>query len=410
MTNSTAVTSNGKAAPKKLAKLKKPRPDFPLGIHRGNGSWCKKVKGRVFYFGKVADDPKGKAALALWLKQKDDLYAGRTPGADKQDPNDLTIVELANAFLTYKEGRRDLGELCPRTFLGHHRTCATLIKVFGREQRVTALQPLDFDRLRTYLAKRQKAVGLANDIVKCRGVFNFALKSNLIDRAVRFGVMFDRPPKKQITKEKRLKEQEHGTRMLEAADIRKILAACNPAMKAMVLLGINAGLGQSDLAALPKSAIDLDGAMLDYPRPKTEAIRLCPLWPETCEAIKLAIAERAKPKDKADATLVFLTMLGTRWVRYGKTGKPQDSLGPEFGKLLVRLELKRRGISFYALRHSFRTIADAVLDDTATNLIMGHADSSMAAHYRERIGVERLQKVTDHVRSWLFAETEGGAK
>ena len=37
----------------------------------------------------------------------------------------------------------------------------------------------------------------------------------------------------------------------------------------------------------------------------------------------------------------------------------------------------------------------------AVNFIMGHVDTSMAAHYRERISDERLVAVTEHVRRWL---------
>ena len=49
-----------------------------------------------------------------------------------------------------------------------------------------------------------------------------------------------------------------------------------------------------------------------------------------------------------------------------------------------------------------RTIADEARDQPAANSIMGHADESMAAAYRERISDERLRAVTDHVRGWLF--------
>ncbi len=40
---------------------------------------AKKVKGKLVYFGKVSDDPKGILALEKWLNEKDDLLAGRTP-------------------------------------------------------------------------------------------------------------------------------------------------------------------------------------------------------------------------------------------------------------------------------------------------------------------------------------------
>ena len=61
-----------------MAKTK----DFPLSIHKGSGYWCKKVRGRVFYFGKVSDDPKGVKALDEWLRVRDDLIAGREPRAN----------------------------------------------------------------------------------------------------------------------------------------------------------------------------------------------------------------------------------------------------------------------------------------------------------------------------------------
>jgi hypothetical protein len=57
--------------------VEKPRPDFPLFPHAA-GYWAKKVRGKRHYFGKVATDPKGEAALDLWLDQKHDLLAGRT--------------------------------------------------------------------------------------------------------------------------------------------------------------------------------------------------------------------------------------------------------------------------------------------------------------------------------------------
>jgi hypothetical protein len=47
-------------------KLSKPRADFPLFVHQ-RGYWAKKVRQQLHYFGKVANDPTGKAALEKWL-------------------------------------------------------------------------------------------------------------------------------------------------------------------------------------------------------------------------------------------------------------------------------------------------------------------------------------------------------
>jgi hypothetical protein len=87
--------------------------DFRLSIHKGRGYWYKKVNGRHCYFGKVIDDPNGAKALDLWLDQKDDLLAGRTPRA-KMD--ETTVAELVNRFLTAKESLVESGELQRRTW------------------------------------------------------------------------------------------------------------------------------------------------------------------------------------------------------------------------------------------------------------------------------------------------------
>jgi len=61
------------------------------------------------YFGKVVSDPKGQAALDLWLAQKDDLLAGRIPRAKR--PEEATVKDLANSFLTHKQNLLTAGEL-----------------------------------------------------------------------------------------------------------------------------------------------------------------------------------------------------------------------------------------------------------------------------------------------------------
>jgi integrase len=152
---------------------------------------------------------------------------------------------------------------------------------------------------------------------------------------------------------------------------------------------------------LPLDAVDLDKAMIDFPRPKSGIERRCPLWPETVAALKATITARPKPKQDDAEGLVFLTSRGRSWLCRGIA----NPVSVAARKLMSQCGVNgRKGIGFYTLRHTFRTVADGAKDQVAANLIMGHADPSMAGIYRESIDDERLVAVVDYVRHWLFGK------
>ena len=393
--------SNRRRADGKPERPKKPSKDFPLYAH-ALGRWAKKVKGKIAYFTYWADDPKGVAALEQWLEDKDDLFAGRKP---RKKSDGLTVGDLCNQFLAHKEALRDNGELNPRTFWGYYATCAGIVAEFRRDCPVADLVPDDFRNLRKTLAKTRKAVALGNEIQRVRSVFKFAFDEGLILAPVRFGQAFGKPKTEVVDKERNAHRLEHGVRMFEAEEIRAILAAAKQPLRAMVLLAANTGFGQTDCASLPMKAVNLNAGWVDFPRVKTAVHRRIPLWPETVAAIREWIPLRPTAKDPNDAGLLFLTRCGARWVKLNATGSPCDALGQEFDKLLTKLGLKRSRRSFYALRHGFETIAGETADQVAVDMIMGHKVSGMKAHYIERIGDDRLRRVVEHVRQWVFAET-----
>jgi integrase len=321
---------------------------------------------------------------------------------------------LCNSFLTSKKSKLDGGELSPRTWQAYYQTCDLLLSHFGRDRRVDDLRPDDFEPFRALLAKRYGTVGLRNAVNCCRVVLKYAYDQRLIDRPVHYGQSFNRPSAKALRKAR----NEAGPRLFEAHEVRHILEKADVPLRAMVLLGVNAGFGNTDIATLPQGGLDVNGGWINFPRPKTEIPRRVPLWPETVVALRKAIAERPEPKDPADANLVFLTRTGKRWVRVQskRNGEQQagpgnraeavislDALSQRFAKLLSDLKINgRRGLGFYTLRHVFETIAGDSKDQVAVNSIMGHVDTSMAGVYRERISDERLRAVTEHVRAWLF--------
>lgn len=410
MPKDTTKTTRGKPA--------KPHKDFPLFPH-ATKRWAKKVRGKLCYFGPW-DDPD--AALAKWLDQRDDLLAGRTP---RVRGDGLTVADLCNRFLTAKRHLLDTREITARTFADCYKVCERIISAFGRTRLASDLASDDFEALRATMAKTLGALSLGIEIQRIRSVFKYGHDANLMESPVRYGAEFKKPSRKVI----RAARQANGPRMFEAEEIRKLLKAADGQLKAMIMLAINCGMGNRDVALLPIKAIDLAGAWLDYPRPKTAVPRRCPLWPETIAALKQALAKRPTPKQTEAEGLAFVTRYGACWVRTreavampapdasgddGDAAGPArlqgawiDSVGLEFGKLLRELDLKRPGLNYYALRHTFATVAGAARDQIAVDSIMGHAPdaSDMAAVYRERIGDDRLQAVVNHVRAWLFPAT-----
>jgi integrase len=374
----------------RASKPKKPREDFPLFPH-ASGRWAKKVRGKFCYFGKVADDPKGEAALNQWLDQKDDLLAGRTPRVGREG---LTVHQLCNQFCEAKELQADAGDITRRMFVDYHAVCTILIDAFGKRRLVDDLTSKDFESLRAALAKRYSPVALGNRIQRVRSVFKYGYDAGLLDKPLRMGPTF-KPPAKRVMRAER---QKRGERMFEARQIRRILKAAPQPLRAMILLGINCGFGNHDCGTLPISALDLKGGWINYPRPKTAIERRCPLWPETVAALQDAIDRRPEPHDPENAGLAFITKYGEPWAKE-TTDNPVTK---EFRKLLGKLKLHRPGLGFYALRHGFETIAGGCRDQVAVNAIMGHADASMAATYRERIEDSRLVDASNHVRKWLF--------
>ena len=267
---------------------------------------------------------------------------------------------------------------------------------------VEDLQPTDFGLLRKRIAERGGLVWLSNQINRSRIVFRYAEENRLIDKRIVFGEEFRRPKKSVMRRHRQQKEQIHGKRMYEAAEIRQMLDVAAVHLKAMILLAVNCGFGNADCGSLPIASLDLDGGWHGFPRPKTAVERRCPLWPETVQAIRASLEKRSEPKDDAAVRLVFVTKYGGAW----HTDSDGSALSSEFAKLLKKIDkdaadeaakknrkppanVYRKGIGFYGIRHTFETIGGESRDQVAVNHIMGHADNSMAAVYRERISDER---------------------
>src|SRR5215471_1952449 len=235
---------------------KKPYPEFPLTPH-ASGAWQKKIRGKIHYFGRWARRENGKLvrvegdgwkeALEEYKKVADDLHAGRTPRV--QNEGGLTVADLCNRFLTAKLRKVSSGELGSRMFQEYKETTDLLVSAFGKTRLVDDLAADDFEALRARMAERWGPVRLGNAITRVRTVFKYADDNTLIDRPVRFGSEFTKPDKAVLRRHK----AQNGEKMLEAADVRRLIEAAATPFRAMILLGVNAGFGNYDCDTLPRS-------------------------------------------------------------------------------------------------------------------------------------------------------------
>ncbi len=386
------MSENHSTAPVPSSKPTKPYPDFPLFPH-ATKRWAKKIRGKLYYFGPW-DDWKG--ALENYNEKKDALYAGRKPRSDTSEG--VTVKNVVNAFLRRKKERLEAGELSAHTWAKYKTAADLIIAAFGKHRLAVDLDADDFANLRKRMANKWGPHRLGDMIQNVRSIFKHAHDSRLLPLPVCFGPDFVKPSRKVM----RVHRAERGPNLFTASEVRRLIDAAGPTMRAMILLGINAGFGNADCGTLPLSAVDLEKGIIDFPRPKTGIPRRCALWPETIAAIRAVLEKRPAPKDEKDAGLVFLTLHRGSWFKEEYT----SPIVLEMRKLLKKLGINgRQRLGFYTLRHTFRTVADESKDQPAVDFIMGHEVPHMSAVYRETISDERLRAVAEHVRGWLFPPT-----
>jgi integrase len=376
---------------------------FPLTLHP-TGQWCKKIRGKLHYFGTDKQE-----AHDRYLLVAADLHAGRSL-PQKIGSDGLTVKELANHYLGYQEHRIEGGEITARHFRDCREALDMFMKSVGRMTPVPALSPDALMSFRAGLLKKYAPATVNRILGAVKAMFNYGLDAGFIDRIPPVKKTLAKVAAKQLRKHKAAAERERGLRVFTAEEIKAVLAAADPPMKAMILLGLNGGFGNKDCADLEIRDVDFRRSLIDYVRGKTGIRRTVPFWPETITAIRDAIAARPKPRLRSDEKLVFLTPRGYRWVRVkelhdekeGLKVTAHDELSKQFANLVEDLKIQRKGLGFYALRHTHATLADKSRDLHAQSRIMGHAIPGILGEYVEDIELSRLQKVVDVVHQAVF--------
>ena len=171
-----------------MPKPTKPYPGFPLTPH-ASGNWCRKINGKIWYFGKDADK-----ALRQYLNEVDDIRAGRNPRKQKSVEG-VTIEDVCDDFLDYKQSQVDEGELSPRTLDDYKFAVDQLLNFFGDQTLAESLGPTDWSLYHKELPAKAPS-SRQRLITTTRSIFRYAAEAEMIPHPMKFGPRFRGPSKK----------------------------------------------------------------------------------------------------------------------------------------------------------------------------------------------------------------------
>lgn len=399
---------------------------FPLFKHSG-GQWCKKVAGRHYYFGPWRDDLDGKRALADWLVRESGIKAGLDRLRVVHTPAGITLGELMGKFLDNRRTKYLEHYLSPTTYRDYLNEIHAFTDVVGAAASVAAMKPEHFGAYAKHLttARTLSRHSRKRIIAYIKAMFHWGAKMDLFPRPC-FGEEFTAPRTSPdaLRKARAIEgKTDYSRRIVSGEEVDKILAwfTRNPQFKAIVLVGINCGLGPADIGRLRWRNINMETGELNMPRGKTGTERKGYLWKKTREALEnvkgLKHNELAIEKDGEDA-LVFVSRTGKAMYREeGEIAVEGQAVGVKIHQAItitfrrcVR-DLKIAGVSFYRLRHTFKTLGKKAKDRDALNLMMGHREGTMGEVYdHEDIKLSRLKKVAITVFRQLWPKKREAGK
>ncbi|MHC4187757.1 MAG: tyrosine-type recombinase/integrase, partial [Planctomycetota bacterium] len=359
-----------------MSKTKrKTRSDrFPLTLH-STGQYCKKIKGKMHYFGKDR-----RQALERYLEQAAFLHNGKAKMLSTTNGN-MTLKSLCKIYLQHQQAKAASAEITVRHYADQSSCLRKFMSFIGQHRRINEISTLDLQNYRRKLKRAYNSAHRTNlSISIMKTMFHWARKNDVLDHI---------PNIDAVSSVKIIHKQRH---VFTSEEIRRLFDFADIQMKAMIWLGLNCGFGCTDCAELKWSDLDLVNGRVKLARGKTGVSRDLPLWPETIQSFgKIPKSSKSVFYTSKDKPLIRTTY------HINKDGSTKYSntnlVTSKFCKLMKKAGIRApKGTGFYTLRRTAATIAARSGDPFAVQRLLGHADLKMATRY-----VQDFSKQTDRV-------------
>ena len=172
-------------------RRRKTRADkFPLTLHK-TGQYCKKIKGRTYYFGTDK-----RRALERYLEQAVCLNTGRRAIHDSPAGR-ISIKTMCNLYLDHQELRVTVGEVKPRHLSDQVSLLRVFVKFVGPHRLVSDISTLDLQNYRTKLIRAGISANTINNrIAALKAMYNWALDNEIIEHPPRLRALKKVTPQK----------------------------------------------------------------------------------------------------------------------------------------------------------------------------------------------------------------------
>lgn len=241
-----------------------------------------------------------------------------------------------------------------------------------------------------------------NYITAARQVFSWAHRTDRWDAPRHFDDIFDLD-RRAIARNSGV-VSDGVVRVFSVDELRAVWAYLSsiqpkyqPRRKLLMLLALNCGLTQHEMAQLRKAEINLATLHIQRVRYKTGVMGRWKLWPET---VKLLASEMNKD---ASQPLALLTDEGSPLVQYRSDANKTDSVGMAWTRMMRRVHRKHewvRTLGFKFLRKTGSDLVRRVGGVEMAEAFLSHAERSVSRVYNNR-DWERLDECLGQVRVML---------
>ena len=159
---------------KSNSKRKTRSDKFPLTLHP-TGQFCKKIRGKLYYFG-----TNKKEALQRYLDEAAYLQTGSSIKAFRAS-NNVNLLTLCNLYLEQQNSRAEAGEIKMRQVYDQTTFLCDFVKYLGRSRKISEIATIDLQKYRMRLIKQGKSNNRINNYISAmKAMYHWAGENELI--------------------------------------------------------------------------------------------------------------------------------------------------------------------------------------------------------------------------------------